>query len=105
MLNSFLIGGDAVSSLEAGTSITATIADGQISGNATCNSYGGTVSIDGAGITISQVISTKMACQTGMDQENNYLQTLGEVSTWRIEGNTLTLSADSGNGLIFRAQQ
>jgi heat shock protein HslJ len=105
MLDSFIIGGDAVSSLEAGTSISATFADGQISGNATCNSYAGVVSLNGAGISISQIISTKMACQTGMDQEANYLQTLEQVSTWRIEGNTLTLSADSGNGLIFRAQQ
>jgi heat shock protein HslJ len=104
-LESFVTGGDAVSSLVANTSITATIADGAISGNATCNTYNGAVSVDGAGITISQIATTKMACETGMDQENQYLQTLAEVSTWRIEGATLTLSADNGNGLIFQAQQ
>jgi heat shock protein HslJ len=104
-LESFVIGGDAVSSLVADTSITATIADGEISGNATCNSYTGTVSIDGAGITIGQIVMTEMACEVGMDQESQYLQTLAEVSTWRIDGTTLTLSADNGNGLIFQAQQ
>jgi heat shock protein HslJ len=104
-LESFVIGGDAVSSLIAGTAISATIANGEISGNATCNSYSGAVSIDGAGITISQIAMTEMACETGMDQESHYLQTLAEVSTWRIDGLTLTLSADNGNGLVFRAVQ
>jgi len=104
-LESFVIGGDVATSLIVGTSISATIADGEISGNATCNSYSGVVSIDGAGITVSQIAATAMACEVGMDQESQYLQTLGEVSTWRIDGPTLTLSADNGNGLVFRAQQ
>jgi len=104
-LESFIVGGDAVASLLADTSITATFADGMVTGNATCNSYSGTVSVDGAGITISEIIATMMACEVGMDQEDQYLQTLAEVSTWRIDGTTLTLSADSGNGLIFQAQQ
>lgn len=104
-LESFVIGGDAVSSLMAGTTITATIANGEITGNATCNTYSGSVSINGAGITISEIVMTEMACETGMDQESRYLQTLAEVSTWQIDGTTLTLSADNGNGLIFRIQQ
>jgi len=104
-LESFVIGGDAVSSLAANTSISATIANGAISGSATCNTYTGTVKVDGAGITISQIAATEMACETGMDQESQYLQTLAEVSTWKIEGTTLTLSAENGNGLIFQAQQ
>ncbi len=104
-LEAFIIGGDAVSSLIADTSISATIANGEISGNATCNSYSGTVSIDGAGITIGEIVMTEMACEVGMDQESHYLQTLGEVSTWQIDGTTLTLSADNGSGLIFHAQQ
>jgi heat shock protein HslJ len=62
------------------------------------------VSIDGAGITIGEIVMTEMACETGMDQESHYLQTLAEVSTWQIDGTTLTLSADNGNGLIFQAQ-
>ena len=104
-LESFVIGGDAVSSLVANTSISATITNGTISGNATCNTYTGTVKVDGAGITISQIAATEMACETGMEQESQYLQTLAEVSTWKIEGTTLTLSAENGNGLIFQAQQ
>jgi heat shock protein HslJ len=104
-LESFVIGGDAVSSLIADTSITATIANGEISGNATCNNYSGSVNVDGTGITINQIAATEMACEVGMDQESQYLQTLAEVSTWQIDGTTLTLSADNGNGLIFHAQQ
>jgi heat shock protein HslJ len=104
-LESFVIGGDAISSVMTDTTITATIASGEIAGNATCNSYSGAASIDGAGITISQIVATKMACEIGMEQESQYLGTLAEVSTWRIEGSTLTLSADNGNGLVFRAQQ
>jgi len=103
-LESFVTGGDAVSSLVANTSISATITNGAISGNATCNTYTGTVKVDGAGIKISRIAATEMACETGMEQESQYLQALAEVSTWKIEGNTLTLSAENGNGLIFQAQ-
>lgn len=104
-LESFLIGGDAISSVMEGTTVTATIANGEISGNATCNSYTGPAAIDGAGITIGEIIATMMACDVGMEQESQYLEALAEVSTWRIEGTTLTLSADNGNGLIFQVQQ
>ncbi|MBN1430033.1 MAG: META domain-containing protein [Anaerolineae bacterium] len=104
MLESFVTGGDAVSSLIGDTTVTATIADGQIAGNATCNSYSGAVSIDGAAITVGEIVATKMACEIGMEQEDRYLATLAEVSTWQIEGTMLTLSADNGNGLVFRAQ-
>lgn len=103
-LESFVIGGDAVSSLMADTTVTATIANGEISGYATCNSYSGAAGIEGAGITIGQIVTTDMACDVGMDQESRYLATLAEVSTWHIDGTTLTLSADNGNGLVFRAQ-
>lgn len=105
MLESFVTGGDAVSSLIGETAVTATIANGEIAGNATCNSYSGPVSIDGAAITVGELIATKMACDIGMEQESQYFETLAAVSTWRIEGTTLTLSADNGNGLVFRAQQ
>lgn len=104
-LESFIIGGDAISSVMADTTVTAIITNGEISGNATCNSYSGPVSIDGAAISVGEIISTKMACEVGMDQESQYLAALAEVSTWRIDGTTLTLSADNGNGLVFQAQQ
>jgi heat shock protein HslJ len=104
LLDSFVIGGDAVSSLLADTAITATFADGEITGNATCNGYFGTVQLDGAAITISEVGRTMMACETGMEQEEQYLEILAAVSTWEIEGDTLTLRADNGSALVFRAQ-
>jgi len=104
VLESFVIGGDAISSIMVGTTITATIADGVISGNATCNDYSGTVSVEGAGIIISDIAATEMACEIGMEQESQYLETLGEVSTWRIDGTALTLSADNGSSLVFQAE-
>ena len=104
-LEYFVIGGDAVSSLLADTTITAIIGNDEIAGDATCNSYTGAVNIDGAAITVGEIITTKMACDIGMEQESQYLETLAAVSTWRIEGSTLTLSADNGNSLVFQVQQ
>jgi len=103
-LESFIIGGDAVSSLMADTAISATITDGLITGNATCNDYGAPVTIDGAAFSVGEIEATEQDCEVGMEQEAQYFQTLSEVTTWRIEGNTLTLSAESGSGLVFRAQ-
>ena len=46
----------------AGTPVTLTFSSGGVSGNAGCNSYGGSFQYDGNTITINQVIRTLMAC-------------------------------------------
>jgi heat shock protein HslJ len=44
-----------------------------------------------------------MACPDGADLERNYLQALGRVTAFRMEGDTLSLLAGSEVLATFRA--
>ena len=94
------IRGDA---LVEGTEITLTFnADGTLEGNASCNTYGGDYTLDGASITIDSLYWTEMACLDPpgvMEQEMTYLDTLQSVTTWQIGMNGLTLTTDDGRAL------
>lgn len=101
-----LIDGDAASSILAGTAPTLVVDGpaGRISGNAGCNSYGGSAAFAGQSVEVGPLVSTKMACdKTVMDQEIIFLEVLGAAVTWEIDGITLRLTAADGRALEFRA--
>jgi heat shock protein HslJ len=96
-------GGETVSSVIAGTTITAVFSDGNVGGNAGCNSYGAGYRIDGAELSIEPPISTKMYCgepEGVMEQENRYLNLLESVAGYRIDGNRLDLLDEGGATLL-----
>jgi len=67
----------------AGTVITARFSQGQISGSSGCNSYFGSYTLRGSALQIQGLGGTEMAClepQGVMEQEQIFLQTLGEVA-------------------------
>lgn len=71
----------------------------RISGNAGCNSFGGGYSVAGSVMTVTQVISTKMACMgAGMDQEDTFFKILATPMTiaWKDDGSVI-LSDDAGS--------
>ena len=71
----------------------------RISGNAGCNSFGGGYSVAGSVMTVTQVISTKMACMgAGMDQEDAFFKILATPMTiaWKDDGSVI-LSDDAGS--------
>jgi putative lipoprotein len=70
--------------------------DGAFSGVA-CNNMAGTYQVTGTdGLTISKLAATMMACTPEMNAlESQYTAALGQVSTYTISGDTLTLR-DSG---------
>jgi heat shock protein HslJ len=70
----------------------------RISGNAGCNGFGGGYMLADGVLTVTQVISTKMACLgPGMDQESSVFKVLGEPMTvTRHDDGSLTLSDDAG---------
>jgi len=72
--------------------------DGKVSGNAGCNSYSGTYTVTGAGMSISGFAVTRMYCgEPGvMDLESTYLAILPMMKVYRISGNALTLSDGTG---------
>jgi heat shock protein HslJ len=91
-------GTGAVSSLVAGTTVTAVFADdGTLSGNAGCNTYNGTYEVTGTKMTIGPLATTRMACEPDVStQEANYLAALGRVTTYTIRGDQLELRDDEG---------
>jgi heat shock protein HslJ len=76
-------------------------ADGQVSGQSGCNTYGGSYTADSDGsMTFGQFHSTLMACEPDLAAlEQAYLQALGQVTTFSVL-DTLTLSGD-GPTLTF----
>ena len=101
-------GNQAVVTLIAGSEISLKFgADGQVSGNAGCNQYGGGYQVQGANLKIGPLVNTSMACTSPegvMDQEAKYLAALQNSATYVIEGNTLTIR-DAGGAMQVVANQ
>jgi heat shock protein HslJ len=72
--------------------------DGSLTGSGGCNNYTGTFTTSGSDqITIGPVAATAMACEGAAGQiESEYFAALGNVATYQIEGNTLTLRDAEG---------
>ncbi len=83
---------------------TATFADGKVSGNAGCNQYNGTYTLDGDKLAIGDVSTTMMACPGARAAvETAYLAALGKVATYAIAGETLELrTAEGAVGLRYK---
>jgi heat shock protein HslJ len=88
-------GKQAVTGVLEGTTLTADFGkDGNLSGNAGCNTYNGAYKVNGDQITIGPLASTMMACEEPagvMEQETQYLAALQSAATYQIEGNVLQL--------------
>ena len=94
---------DAVSSVIAGTTITAVFGeDGRVSGSAGCNNYFGSYTVTESSLSTSSIGSTRMNCPgTGiMQQENTYLASLGRTAGFSISGNRLSLADMHGATLL-----
>ena len=71
-----------------------TFENGELSGNAGCNSLSGDYKIKGDQIVFGSIASTEMACLAPrvMEQENIAHQVLTGTASFKIEGNTLTIT-------------
>lgn len=67
-----------------------------LAGSGGCNSLNGSYKLDGAALTFGPVATTKMMCAGAMDQEQAFLQALGGVRGWRVDGDRLELLDGSG---------
>lgn len=80
----------AVEDVEAGLTFNE---DGTVTGNSGCNGLGGTYTVEGDQVTFGEIVSTLMACEDPrMTQEAAVHQVLTDTATYKIEGNTLTLT-------------
>jgi len=96
--------GGAAGNVLPGTEITAFFdGTGKVSGSAGCNQY--TASYSGAlnNLAIGTPATTKMNCASPpgtMSQESLYLTTLQGATTFRIEGDILTLMDSNGKAIL-----
>jgi heat shock protein HslJ len=95
-----LSGGIDVPGWEA-TAPSATFAEGRIAGSTGCNRFTGPYTVDGDGLEIGAIASTKMACLPPADEvERVYLAALARVAKWRSEGDELVLLDGQGAELL-----
>jgi heat shock protein HslJ len=72
---------------------TALFRGGTLSGNAGCNGYSGSYTVSGSSMMIGNVVGTQMSCGPIADAvETAYLARLGKVTSFIINGTTLTLN-------------
>lgn len=86
----------------AGSKVTLSLADGQVSGNTGCNGYGGQVSLKGESISFGDLFHTEMACMEPgiMEQESAFLQTLSQVAGYQVAGERLELKNAGGEVVL-----
>jgi len=105
-VTSYNTGSEAVRSLIIGTEITLAFEeDGTVVGNASCNDYNGTYSLDGERITIGPLAITQKACTAPegiMEQEAQYLAALQNAEVWARSNTRLELR-DTGGALQVQA--
>ena len=78
-------------------------ADGTLTGNTGCNQIGGKYKVEGDQITFDSIVSTLIACpDLQMAQEKTLLQVLTGTASFKIEGNTLTIT-NNDMVLVFEA--
>ncbi len=68
-------------------------ADGKVSGNAGCNNYHATYTLDGSTLTFGPVMSTKMACP-GLQGEQLFTSLLTTPLQAALDGDKLTFSKE-----------
>jgi heat shock protein HslJ len=87
-------------------SLTFDASKGMVSGSGGCNNFNGAYQWSGKSLKMGPLASTRRACaeESASRQETAYLQALDATRTWKVEGNTLILSGDSGQLARFTAQ-
>jgi heat shock protein HslJ len=63
----------------------------RISGNGSCNSFGGSVNITDNSLQIGNLFSTKMYCEAVQSIETDFFAALGKVTRYEIKGNSLLM--------------
>lgn len=76
-------------------------ADGQVTGNVGCNSFGGLYQLKGKTIIFEPIMSTEMYCERTMEQEAGVLAALRGSVTVELEGDLLTLTSEDGQVVIL----
>lgn len=71
--------------------------DGRVAGSDGCNALAGSYKTEGPEVTFSRLASTRKACLEGMEQAQQSLDILNDISSYRIIGQHLEMLDGSGN--------
>ena len=88
----FLSTGAEGRALVAGSTVRLAFEDGQVSASAGCNSMGGPYRIEGDRLVAGQLMTTEMACDPALMEQDRWLADLLGGSTIALDGDTLTLT-------------
>jgi putative lipoprotein len=79
------------------------LAEGRISGNSGCNSFGGAGQLRDGAVKIGMLAGTRMACPPAiMDQERKFLAALGKAVRYEATSNGRLVLRDSGGAELVR---
>jgi heat shock protein HslJ len=81
--------------------ITLNIKKDQAGGNSACNSYGSDFTQKGEKLLFSQLFSTMMYCDKGMEFETDYFAALGKIKSFQLENDQLNLLDGTGNVVLI----
>jgi heat shock protein HslJ len=99
-----LIQGDAVSSVSGDRATLELYTDGSMLGATGCRTFNGHYTVDGDEVAVSD-LSPSGQCGSDLEsQDAAVIDVLGEGFSFVIDGTTLTLNADSGQGLVYRRE-
>jgi heat shock protein HslJ len=90
-----------------GSQATIVFEEGQVSGIASCNHYGGSYEVKGDTIWFGAMAITEMYCMEPdgvMDQEAVFMRLLGAAERFEVEDGVLTIFADWEQTLTFERQ-
>lgn len=74
--------------------------DARLAGSTGCNRMMGDYERDGDRLTFGQLATTMMACPGEvMELEREFLDALGDITNWQVEGENLTLVGEEGEAL------
>ncbi len=85
--------------------LTVTLAfreDANFDGKSACNNYFGSYEVDGPKLRCSSIMATRMLCPgAAMELEDAYFAALGQVETYQLQDDQLTLSYDQGKSILL----
>jgi len=99
-----MIQGDAVSSVMGERATLEFFTDGSLLGSTGCRSISGTYTVSGSDVVV-EGMTTEGDCAADLaSQDEMVASILGDGFRTEIEGGTLTLVSDGGDGLVYRAE-
>ncbi|MCU0304424.1 MAG: META domain-containing protein [Thermoanaerobaculales bacterium] len=85
-----------------GSRLTLEFQDGRVSGDSGCNRFHGSFTVDGNGLTIGPLATTRMACDDEtMAQEQQFLAAIASAATWDLVRGSLDIHRADGERALW----